>query len=349
LSNDRLTLLRIETPDIFLGRAQEARVIGPLGFVCTRSGYLIRKQMRQSDERPKEDLDAAIVGRDSDGRHLIALPEHDVRIDRECVFIGGDLNFGHLLIETLARLAALRRFAQLKHLPIVVFDDLPARFLDFIALLGFDSDRRIAIPRPASAAFATVWFLSAPNYRPKTRARPQLWPDALWDLRGQLAYLGRPFAPTRPRLFLARGKTQWRRLINETAIQQRLAALGIDSIQLDGLGAADQIAWVSNAQLIVTPQGASSQITQFAPSDCMVIELTPPEVASVFGPAGTSTILDQPFARVTGRLATDEDVQAAGLPPNPSGKSVDADYAIPEDALMPVVTAALAALDRPPA
>jgi capsular polysaccharide biosynthesis protein len=345
--DDRLMLTRVETPEIFLGRVQEARVIGVLGFVCTKNGFMIRKQLRQADERKQEDLDASIVGRDSEGRHLIVMPDRDVTVDRECVFVGGEVNFGHLLIETLARLAVMRRFPQLNQLPIVVFDDLPARFLDFIALLGFDSSQRISIPRSSSTVFSTVWFLSAPNYRPQPSARAQLWPDAVWDLRAQFAKLFRPFEPKRPRLYLARGKTKWRRLINEAALQQQLSALGVDIVQLDQLSAADQIATVSNPQLIVTPQGASTQITQFAPSDCIVIELTAPGAAFVFGPYVTSAILDQPFTRVSGRFATPADVEAAGLPPNPSTKSTDADYLIPEEALTPVLTAALAALDGP--
>lgn len=347
LSTDKVNLLRLESPDIFVGRVQEARLLGKLGFVCTKNGYVIRKQLAAGDERSEHDLASYFVGQDAVGRSLISLPDDQARIEQECLFVGGEVNFGHLLIEALTRLAVVSWFPPVKHLPIVVYDDMPQRFLDFMDLLGFGRDRRISIPRFSSPTFAKLWFISPPYYRPRPTARPQISVAALWSLRAAVAYLNRPFGPKRPRLFLLRGKTKWRRLINETAISQQVATLGIESIQLDQFSAAEQIAAVSNAHLIITPQGASSQITQFAPSDCIVIELTTPGTAFVFGPLGTSTVLDQPFARVIGRTATDAEVQAAGLPVNPSTKNLDADFLVPVETLMPMVATALAAIDNP--
>jgi hypothetical protein len=169
-----------------------------------------------------------------------------------------------------------------------------------------------------------------------------IWPDAVWSMRAATAQYARPLNKQRPRLYIPRGVAGWRRLGNETEVLSILNSFGVHSIDLSNLSAAEQIGAVSNAELIVCVLGAASEITVFAPPDCAIIELTPPEFVGTFGPVAFADIYGQPFARLVGRALSVEETAAAGLAASTSGHVIDKDFGIDGESLK----AFLAAADR---
>lgn len=337
----------IDNPDIFYGHITGARIIPGSGFVCTPDGCLIRRQLTQSDEIPTP-AKRYILGKDPQGQYLISLPEPSGSIDQSCVFVGGEANFGHMIIESMMRLMVLAQAPEIRSLPIVVYDDLPARFYELFDLVGYSSERRIEVSRGNPPMLTSAWLVSAPMYRASTEVAPQLWPDGVWALRAHAAHLFRPFNGPRPRLFLPRGAAAWRRLVNETseALRSALRRFGVVAAELRDHTVAQQIAEVSNAELIVTVQGAGGQITTFAPADCAIVELAAPDLGAALGPQGTALILDQPYVRIRGQRVDPAEVAAAGLAPNPSSHDKDRDFSIDVDELSTVLQAAAAYCSR---
>ncbi|MBM3515388.1 MAG: glycosyltransferase family 61 protein [Alphaproteobacteria bacterium] len=249
-------------------------------------------------------------------------------MDVECVFIGGKINFGHFMIEALARVSTLSWAPSLQTLPIAVYEDLPRNHVEFLELLGYTADRRIAVSRQGPASFTRVWLLSAPICRTSVTAFPYIWPSSIWGLRAAMAYLAPGDVKHQKRLFIPRRGARWRRLVNESSVQVTLSKFGFESVDLATDGAEDQIRRVAAAEMIVVSQGAAGAITVFSSPHCVVIELMPPRFAATLGPTAFSAVLNQPYHRIVGRVATADEAAAVGLPPNQSTQTIDRDYVI---------------------
>jgi len=338
----------IDNPDLFCGLVTDAKIIPGSMMVCTDDGFLIRQQLAQSDEIPALSKESFFRGKDPQGRYSIAPPAATETIGRPCIFIGGLPNFGHMIVESVMRLLVLDFVSDLKELPIVVYNDLPSRFYDLFDLMGYPRDRRIEIARDTVPNFMQVWLVSAPMHRAHIGSNPQLWPDGVWALRTHVAHLFRPLPAQRPRFYIPRGPAKWRRLINEDSNEtlELFREYRVSPLLLHELTVPEQIAAVSNAELIIAAQGAGAQITNFAPPDCAVVEIASPNLGAILGPQGTALILDQPYARLHGRLAEPEEVAAAGLEPNPSARSEDRDLAFDVEKLRTILQAAHAYCNR---
>jgi len=328
------------SPPMFVGRVIGGRVIPSAGLVCTDDGRLIYEGLSGSNENPAQAMAPFCKGADAAGQFLMALPDSSSSVGDECIFVGGIANFGHFIFESLLRLMALHWRPELTKLPVAVYDDLPKRFREFLVAVGISAERHILIRRDVPTHFDRVWLLSSPMHRRK-KGEAALCLDAAWWLRFVTAPLARSLRAPRPRWFIARGgAASWRRIVNEKAVLEIADAYDVKPIDLGTLSAAEQIAMVSNAELLICPAGAASQISAFAPPDCIIIELTPPKFAVVFGPIAFALALNQPYARLTGRVATADEVETAGLPPAVSDKPIDRDYVIDADELEKALTAA---------
>jgi capsular polysaccharide biosynthesis protein len=119
----------------------------------------------------------------------------------------------------------------------------------------------------------------------------------------------------RSRLYIPRGKADWRRLINEQEVVAVLERHGFEIVDFGTLTAIDQIRKVANADAIVSVLGAGSAITAFSPPDCVQIQLSTPKIVGTLGTVAYAAIFGQPYARINGEAVTPEEVAAAGLPP----------------------------------
>jgi len=341
---DKQLVYDVNSPTMFVGRMVQGCMLPPAGAVCTQDSHLVYEALTSNDTDPKTMLGRYYDSTDSSGRVLLRLPDNVPSVADECVFIGGIANFGHFIFESLLRLMALRWRPELSELPVAVYDHVPARFREFIAAVGIPAKRHILIKSDTPTRFECAWLLSAPMYR-RAYDDAAICPDAAWWLRLATAHLARPIAGIRPRLFIARGTADWRRMANEAAVQKIAADYDISSCDLAKLSAAEQIGMVSNAELLICPGGAGSQISAFAPPDCVIIELVPPDFAIIFGPMAFAIALHQPYARITGRTAAPEEVAAAGLAPSSSAKLIDRDYVIDTGELDKTLAAALAKIE----
>ena len=86
---------------------------------------------------------------------------------------------------------------------------------------------------------------------------------------------GRADSPTQSptHLFIRRGNTQQRRLLNEDDAIAALAPLGFVGVTLDQLGVAEQIRLIANARAIVAPHGAALTNTVFCEPGTQILEL----------------------------------------------------------------------------
>ena len=83
----------------------------------------------------------------------------------------------------------------------------------------------------------------------------------------------RLFGARRRKLFISRAKAENRRLVNETALLERLEPLGFERIEAKSYSYADQARLFASASIIIGPHGAGLANMVFSPRDTIVIEL----------------------------------------------------------------------------
>ena len=149
------------------------------------------------------------------------------------------------------------------------------------------------IPGERPVHFAKVWRLSSPLYRDDENSIDFVWPEAVMSTRASVAHLARPVQGQRPRYYCSDKDTPRRRLVNERALQNVMSRFGLEPIELSGMLTLDQIASVSNAELIVMQPCDAAAVRMFTAADCVTIELTPPNVDVGLGPRSIAAVLGQ--------------------------------------------------------
>ena len=241
--------------------------------------------------------------------------------ERECLFLGGRANFGHFLFESLVRWSVAAKVEQTAALPVAVYDGLPARFYEFLDLIGLPEARRILVDPDLPTRFKTVWRASSPLYTavPPTGGRVvRWWPEGVRFTHDQIRHRAglpdnaQPLSE-RPILYVARGPQKWRRILNEAEVIECVKKYGGTPITLDGLSAVEQVQLVGNARAMILHSGAASAVSIFAPRDCAIVEFQPPTVMAYFGPLSYASCLGQKYGRLPCRVATAEESRAAGV------------------------------------
>lgn len=314
-------------PTVFAGRIDDARVFSASGIACTPDSSLIFAGLTGSDQAPRE-IAQGWIGDPSGAAIMSAAEKAAPIVADECVYLGGGANFGHFVFEDLMKLYVISLIPGLASLPLVVFDDVPMRFLGFLTLLGYPLSRLRIVPRRDAVRARRVWLASAPLTRDDPTTVPRILPDAVLDLRRRFRTARSNAGAPQRRVFLGREQARWRRIVNRQDYFPVLQRLGIEPLALHQLEAAAQIEALARAELIVVEQGADGAATLFAPDDCAIVEIASPHLVAAFGTLGFAAITGQPFARVVGRSASPAEVAASGLPPNPSTAPLDSDYVV---------------------
>ncbi len=197
-------------------------------------------------------------------------------ISDTAVLIGGASNYYHWVIDDLPRLASLPALP--KSLPVLL--NAPMAFQETsLELLGVDQSRLHAMAPASGYEFRRLVVAFNPDFPRQA--------SGLLDVERQtasgpaLAWLRRQFAPwmkaTGPRrIFISRGAAQFRRLVNESEIESILLAHGFQSVRLEDLSMAEQIALFSSAEAVIGAHGAGFTNLVFAPAGCKILELHPP-------------------------------------------------------------------------
>jgi len=258
----------------------------------------------------------------------------------ECIFFGGmsteptpeglshrlpnGANFGHFIFEYLTRLATFDVCGLLHRLPIIVYDTVPERWLEFLELMGIPKSHIIRVPIDTSPAYRKVWVSSACNYR-DSHGLFRMWGSGLhWTRFRVLAGIGGPRVQARRRIYIGRQDAKWRRLANESEIEAYLRTQGFESLQPSKMSARDQVEAMAGAEVIVVVAGAGTIITQFASEHCAIIALRPNGVGGFWGGMGAALFLRQIYERIDGPIVENPGFQRL----NSLGQNELADFTI---------------------
>ncbi|MBM3512529.1 MAG: glycosyltransferase family 61 protein [Alphaproteobacteria bacterium] len=328
-------------PETFCGLVRDADVIPTEGAICTGDRRVIFQSLTAKDYEPKNTFGSYLQGERSGKAYRLQLEKFGPPVRHACIFLGGTSNFGHFVCQYLLRLALVDRIPDIADLPVAIFSGLPERYLQFLELVGLGPNRRFEVPSDQITTFESAWIFSSPVFRAADRSL-NIWPEAYWWLRLKVSKLLGPATTPRLKIYLERGTAKWRRMLNEGAVKDALGKQGFHIVELSTLSAENQIRAVGNAAIIVCASGASAQITIFAPCDCVVIELMPPNFHAFFGPVATAAVLGQSFARVIGRHASPAETVSYGLQPSKGPTIIDqSDYFADLDAMNRLVALAM--------
>lgn len=181
---------------------------------------------------------------------------------------GSDRNYFHALLDGLGKLAVLPP-AMLAEADTVM---LPTSYPALSDLLAFAPAARhlrpLAVARDQTYRVANLYLAQKPTGQ--IAYHPCLVPFFGAIAAGAAA--GGPGA-ARPRLYIDRRFSAARPLLNEAALIDALAPLGVQPVRLETLSLAAQARLFSDAALIVAPHGAGLTNLIYAPADCAVLEL----------------------------------------------------------------------------
>ena len=200
-------------------------------------------------------------------------------------------NYGHWLIDGVARLALVERFHDLASFERVVVP--PVRFdfhRDMIALFGFGPERTYELdaldcvrferlvctdaPRGAGSSVCPGWIIDA--YRARTSAAFGL---ALAPVRGAApdgarSRRGTP-GPGGRRIYVSRRDAASRRYVNEDEIAAALERRGFETVELSEHDFENKARLFSEAACVIGTSGAGMMNCLFCDPDAAVVEIVP--------------------------------------------------------------------------
>jgi hypothetical protein len=195
----------------------------------------------------------------------------------------------HWVCETLPLVSLIEAHDPERTNPIYVGADLPPFVAEYLEIFGV-ADRCRALDRGV--------------YRAERLLVPTFPGGAEWPSPAHLELVRRrsldalDLSP-RPkrRLLISRADAIDRRVLDEDALVDGLADLGVEPVTLEGRSVAEQVELFHDAELIITPHGAGATNMLFAPGDCGIVELVGHSHYSACYMVIAST-LGQPYAYV---------------------------------------------------
>ena len=199
-------------------------------------------------------------------------------------------NYGHWLIDGVARLALAERFHDLADFDRVVVPPLRFDFhADMLALFGFGPERTFELdalecarferltcttaPRGTGSSVCPGWVIDA--YRSRAAAAFGL---DLAPVRGapdgEAARRPAPAARGR-RLYISRRDAPSRRYVNEAELAEALEGRGFETVELSEHDFGNKARLFSEAACVVGPTGAGMTNSLFCDPDATVVELAP--------------------------------------------------------------------------
>ncbi len=203
-------------------------------------------------------------------------PRQLPRLDRAIVTmpVGARGNYGHFVLDCLPAVVAAMRVPQLGHYPYV-FPALAPWQRRHLELLGVTAPLLAAEPiyRVSRLVFTNCMAhnLHAPNVHFRT----------LRDI--QLANVGRS-APSEvgERIYVSRRAAQLRTFVDESELENRLAALGFSIVQPEHYPVDQQIQIFHQAKVVVGPTGAAFANVLYCRPGTLVVEIVPTAMAGLW-------------------------------------------------------------------
>lgn len=293
-------------PRTFIGCVENAKIIGE-GSLFLEDGIILHGLTHHnSAEYVSNPLSQYLT----EGYFPDPLPENG-EIE-EAVLCWGTENFGHWIFTYLHRLTLLWHKPELLTKPILVKTGTPPRFVEWLRRMGFEN----IVHGGDWVLVKKLWVPAVVHYR-DSGGNPHFSPEALHAFRYLVLKDKLLPSPDKKRFFVSRRKAQWRRILNEEELTEKLNVLGIETVYMEDLDLEEQLELVSKAELIVMSAGGSSPITMLAPPECKIIELAPNAFTGAFASKTWACLLGQFFYRVRGAPVTGS-----------SNKPIDKDFTI---------------------
>lgn len=302
IQGDQAKVEQFLSPPVAYGNLKDVKIFSPYGLLFDEN-YFVYAGIHRSHYKEalpinlKEHEPAYNFEWLESGQASFTVPSEHTVIHEDCIFVGGDTNFGHLFYEYLSRAYSVR---QLSAMPIIVYDHLPKRFYDFI-LRVFPTNPQRLISKDKVYHCKSLFMPHAAMYRGHySDKRTCFSPEAIYHLRSRLCTPeSRRKAPAK--LFIHRINAAHRRLANRDQVLSQILAKGFTLFDPSEFSMFDQIAQVSSAESIIIESGAASFLTAFAPVGCKIVELNLGGSAGHFGSFAPAIVLQQPFLRIDGK------------------------------------------------
>src|SRR5262249_47462251 len=148
----QIEVLQYGQSRVFCGKLTSALQVGSNSLFVTSDGHLIAYGLTHADYDIWKSLKDELVSK-GQSECVLDFDHPRIEIKEECAFLGGSSNFGHFVFEYLSRLAVLASFRGGRELKLAVYDDLPTRYLEFLARAGYEGSRLMLVPREKSMKF----------------------------------------------------------------------------------------------------------------------------------------------------------------------------------------------------
>lgn len=276
----------VELPECSITLFRDVKIIGGTEILCA-NGALLYDELAKGDPDRYGCKAFGIIPTQGFGMHLPAckngrvlishlLPEraHIARGVHLCKDYSG--NYFHWLFECLPRAIVALRQTDYAQFPLLVDDRLPRQNLQALEMISADREIISVGPKEiqpvGELVFPGVFSFMRDNYGNDPAASDLLIaPEVVKLLRE--TYLSAPITKGHKRLFVARDRARYRRLLNEEEIHRKVMSLGFEIVHPEDLGFSDQVVLFSEAAMIVGPTGAGLSNMVFAPEGCKVVVL----------------------------------------------------------------------------
>lgn len=258
--------LTYDVPPRFLACIENAYIHTANGVTLTDTGHALMEGLTVggvSEANPQAYLPSA------SGQAVLAAVQDGIdRVDDEAVFFGGGPNYYHGVVDWASRLRQVADAPEVAGLPLLVIESTPPQVLALLELLGFGGRRRVVVPAGRFVAVRQAWMPSM------TQSQPGFVdPGHLAWLRERVLPRIRRSGPRR-RLYVARGDTRHRRILNEDELTAALSRHGFETVRPEALDLDEQLALFAEAELVVGAFGAGLTNIIFAPTNARVVELS---------------------------------------------------------------------------
>ena len=177
-------------------------------------------------------------------------------------------NYCHWLLQGFVRLDLLDRTVGFDRIDrFLVSPRPPAVLFEALERYGIDPARLYEVP-DAPWTYRCEHLIAAGS--PRRPGDAPRW--VLDDVRARYGVLAASDAPRR--IYLGRGRTRRRRVVNEPEVLDLLSRRGFDAVTMDGRTITEQAALLAGVECVVGAHGAALTNLVFAPPTATIIELT---------------------------------------------------------------------------
>lgn len=206
---------------------------------------------------------------------------------KEAILVGGGSNYYHWMIDYLPNLGILEKTGILRNVPVIFNANLTSFQKQSLEHIGFDFSRHLDPGDTKIFRCSQLWATVRLPGRRHIMGVPDWWQsevdiETLSWLRD--SFLGKSAGEGRQgkrKLYLSRGNSRSRRLLNDGEVVDLMMAAGYEIVHPELLSVADQVSLFANASHVVGVHGAAFTNITFMPSGSKILEIVgnfkPPE------------------------------------------------------------------------